>query len=77
MNASKPRAKKPPVAIQPLDSEARVNLPTCEAARHLNRSQQTLRVWAYRGIGPIKPIRIGGQLAWPVAALRELNRATS
>jgi hypothetical protein len=31
-----------------LDRETRANLPTPEAAFHLNRAQQTLRLWAMR-----------------------------
>ncbi len=61
-----------PTIIRPLATETRPNLPTREAAAQLNRQQQTLRKWAAYGIGPIQPIRIGGQLAWPVVALREL-----
>ena len=59
-------------ALKPIDQETRATLTTREAAHHLNREPDTLRMWAYKGIGPIKPIRIGGQLSWPVAALREL-----
>ncbi|HRO52578.1 MAG TPA: hypothetical protein PK043_05395, partial [Alicycliphilus sp.] len=39
---------------------------TSEAAGHLSRAQQTLRIWACREDGPIRPIRINGRLAWPV-----------
>lgn len=56
----------------PLDLESRATLPTREAAYHLSRSQQTLRTWACKGNGPIKPLRINGRLAWPVDAIREL-----
>lgn len=56
----------------PLDREARSALPTPEAARHLNRSQQTLRLWAMRENGPIRPMRINGRLAWSVAELRRI-----
>lgn len=56
----------------PLEQEARANLPTSEAAYHLNRAQQTLRLWAMREDGPIRPKRINGRLAWPVAELRKL-----
>jgi predicted transcriptional regulator of viral defense system len=37
---------------------------TEEAAALLNRKPQTLRVWASRENGPIRPIRINGRLAW-------------
>ena len=60
--------------IQPvaLEREIRVSLPTPEAAFHLNRAQQTLRLWAMREDGPIRPLRINGRLAWPVAELRRV-----
>ncbi len=57
----------------PLAHETRTALPTSEAAFHLNRTQQTLRIWAMKdGAGPIRPVRIHGRLAWPVAELRRL-----
>lgn len=55
-----------------LDRETRAALPTPEAAFHLNRAQQTLRLWAMRDDGPIRPLRINGRLAWPVSDLRRL-----
>ena len=55
-----------------LQHETRANLPTHEAAYHLNRAQQTLRLWAMREDGPIRPFRINGRLAWPVAELRRV-----
>ena len=61
----------------PLDRETRTARPTQEAAYHLNRAQQTMRLWACRENGPIRPIRINGRLAWPVAGLRALLCATS
>ena len=56
----------------PLDRETRTILPTPEAAYHLNRAQQTLRLWAMRENGPIRPIRVNGRLAWPVSELRRI-----
>ncbi len=60
--------------IQPvsLERETRANLPTPEAAFHLNRAQQTLRLWAMRENGPIRPLRVHGRLAWPVRELRRV-----
>lgn len=58
------------VQLTPLAQETRAALPTPEAAGHLNRTDQTLRLWACRGDGPIHPIRINGRLAWPVAELK-------
>jgi hypothetical protein len=63
------------ITFQPvaLERETRAALPTPEAAFHLNRAQQTLRLWAMRdGTGPIRPLRINGRLAWPVSELRRL-----
>jgi hypothetical protein len=56
----------------PLDRETRSNLTTAEAAFHLNRAQQTLRVWACLENGPLRPIRIHGRLAWPVSEIKRL-----
>jgi hypothetical protein len=56
----------------PLDKEARTAVPTGDAAFHLSRASQTLRIWACKQNGPIRPIRINGRLAWPVAELRKL-----
>lgn len=61
-----------PPPLTPLALEVRVALPTSEAARHLNRAQQTLRLWAMNESGPVRPIRINGRLAWPVADLRRV-----
>lgn len=55
-----------------LERETRATLPTPEAAFHLSRAQQTLRLWAMRQDGPIRPRRINGRLAWPVADLKRL-----
>ena len=56
----------------PLAEECRANLPTAEAAFHLNRAPQTMRLWACREDGPIRPIRVNGRLAWPVSELRRV-----
>ena len=45
---------------------------TREAARIINRQPQTLRIWACRGTGPIKPVRIHGRLHWRIADLDAL-----
>ena len=54
----------------PLALETRATLPTAEAAYHLNRAQQTLRIWAMRGDGPVTFLRVNGRLAWSVADLK-------
>jgi hypothetical protein len=61
----------------PLAEETRAALPTAEAAFHLNRAQQTLRLWAMRESGPIRPIRVHGRLAWPTEQIRRLLGMTA
>lgn len=56
----------------PLDIITLPTIPTNAAAYYLNRQPQTLRVWACLENGPIRPIRINGRLAWPVAIIRNL-----
>ena len=61
------------IQLTPLAQETRAALPTSEAAAHLSRAQQPLRTWAMRdGSGPLRPLRINGRLAWPVADIRRL-----
>ena len=49
-------------------------VPTEQAAYYLNRRPQTLRGWACCETGPqgLRPIRIMGRLAWPVAGIKRL-----
>ena len=56
----------------PLEQETRAAIPTADAAYHLNRSPQTMRVWACRDNGPIRPRRINGRLAWAVSDIKAL-----
>jgi hypothetical protein len=59
-------AKAPSV----LAREERHVVDTATAAYYLNRRPQTLRTWACRENGPMRPLRINGRLAWPVSELR-------
>jgi len=68
-------ADSAPPQYTPLDRETRSNLPTFEAAFHLNRQQQTLRAWACLENGPLRPIRVHGRLAWPVSEIKRLLEA--
>lgn len=61
---------RPP--FPPLDREHRAGVETACAAYHLNRAPQTLRIWACKENGPIRPRRINGRLDWPTAELRKL-----
>lgn len=61
-----------PQQFPPLEQVTRPTVPTDAAAYYLNRQPQTLRAWACLENGAIRPVRISGRLAWPVAAIREL-----
>lgn len=52
-----------------LTRETRHAVDTDCAAFHLNRQPQTLRIWACKENGPLRPLRINGRLAWPVSEL--------
>lgn len=58
----------------PIARETRATLPTNEAAFHLNRAQQTLRLWHCHGSFPdgLRPMLVNGRLAWPVAGIRKV-----
>lgn len=65
----------PPPQVQPyplLRQEVRATVGTGAAAFHLNRREQTLRVWACCENGPLRPRRINGRLAWAVADIRRV-----
>lgn len=55
-----------------LEEEPSAHITTAEAAFHLNRSEQTLRLWACKETGPLRPARIKNRLAWSVAELRRV-----
>lgn len=61
-------------AMVSLDRETRAAVDTETAAFHLNRRPQTLRAWACLETYPdgLKPVRISGRLAWPVAGIRKV-----
>ena len=61
-----------PFGLVPLDREPRASLPTNEAAQHLNRRPQTLRIWACMENGPLRPRRLMGRLLWDVAEIRRV-----
>lgn len=68
----KKKSSKSILDIIPLELEPRAALPTWEAAIHLNRKPQTLRMWACLENGPIRPRRFNGLLEWPTADLKKL-----
>lgn len=54
----------------PLEQVVRPMLTTAEAAFYLNLKPQTLRIWACKECGPIRPVRLHGRLGWPLADIR-------
>ncbi len=56
----------------PLELVNKPNVDTEHAAYLLTRQPQTLRSWACFENGPLRPVRINGRLAWPVAELRRV-----
>lgn len=66
------RAASDTQQFPPLESVTRPTVDTAAAAHYTNRRPQTLRAWACMENGPLRPIRINGRLAWPVAELRRV-----
>jgi len=60
----------------PLEQETRTNIDTAAAAYYLLREPQTLRIWACKENGPLRPVRIHGRLSWPVAEIRRILAGT-
>lgn len=61
----------------PLEHETRTNIETAAAAHYLLRRPQTLRGWASKENGPLRPVRVYGRLAWPVAEIRRILVGTA
>jgi hypothetical protein len=60
--------------VTPLLEETRPTVETAAAAHYLHLAQQTLRIYACKENGPIRPIRIPGssKLHWRTADIRKL-----
>jgi hypothetical protein len=67
-----PPAPKSSNSFPELGTVTSPTLGTSAAAYYLNRCNYTLRKWACFENGPIRPVRINGRLAWPVAEIRSL-----
>ncbi len=63
-----------PQLFPPLELETRPTVDTAAAAHYLHAAPQTLRIWACKEIGPIRPRRIPGtaKLHWPVADIKRV-----
>jgi hypothetical protein len=58
----------------PLDEESRPTVDTAAAAHYLHLAPQTMRIYACRGSGPLRPRRLPGssKLHWATADIRRL-----
>jgi hypothetical protein len=67
------RGATPAACFTPLELEYRPTVDTAAAAHYLNRRPQTLRGWACLETFPegLRPLRVNGRLAWPVAGIRK------
>lgn len=58
--------------FQPIEQITLAAVSTEQAAFYLNRRPQTLRIWAMKEDGLIRPLRINGRLAWPVKEIKKV-----
>lgn len=56
----------------PLELETRPTVNTAAAAHYLHLAPQTMRIYACKENGPIRPIRVNGRLHWETAKIRAL-----
>lgn len=61
-----------PQQFPPLELETRPTVGTAATAYYLRKAPQTLRIWACKENGPIRPIRVGAHLHWRTADIRKL-----
>ena len=63
-----------PFDFIPLHLETRTHVTTAVMCRHLGRKEQTARGWASAETFPdgMRPLRVNGRLAWPVAGIRRV-----
>lgn len=61
-----------PQQFTPLELETRPTVDTAAAAFYLHLAQQTLRIYACKESGPLRPRRINGRLHWVTADIRRL-----
>ena len=63
-----------PSDFVPLHLETRTHVSTAVLCRHMNRKEQTARSWACFETYPegLRPLRVMGRLAWPVAGIRKV-----
>lgn len=68
------RPSAAPVDFVPRHLETRTHVSTAVLCRHLNCNEQTARGWASAETFPegLRPLRIMGRLAWPVAGIKKV-----
>lgn len=71
-SAATRRAATEPQQYPSLESLTRPTVPTEQAGYYLDRRPQTMRAWACLECGPLRPIRVHGRLAWPVAEIKRV-----
>lgn len=55
-----------------LELETRPTVETAAAAHYLHLAEQTMRIYACKESGPIRPLRISGRLHWKTDDIRKL-----
>ncbi len=71
-SANTPHEETARQEFTPLDLETRPTVTTAAAAFYLRKAQQTMRIYACRENGPIRPIRVGAHLHWRTDEIRAL-----
>lgn len=68
------RAAATPQQFTPLELETRPTVDTAAAAYYLHYAQQSMRIFACKEIGPIRPLRLPGssRLHWKTDDIRRL-----
>ena len=61
-----------PQPFTPLELETRPTVATAAAAFYLHLAAQTMRIYACKENGPLRPIRINGRLHWKTEDIRRL-----
>ena len=59
-------------AFPPLELETRPTVSTAAAAFYLRKATQTMRIYACKENGPLRPIRVGAHLHWKTEDIRRL-----
>ncbi len=65
---------KAPQQFTPLELETRPTVTTAAYSHYTHIAEQTARIHACKGTGPIRPLRIPGsaKLHWPTAEIKRL-----